>query len=276
MTRKNGLKPTQVTFGSNTMAWWKCSKGHQWQATVSNRTGNDSGCPICNRGAPTDLRDYPEVLEEFDNKNNKGIDPHALPVGVKVNWVCKVDKKHTWNSGFYRTTKQDRCPYCTNKKGSKGNNLKESHPELAKQWDKKKNGETGPKDVTDGSSFKAWWKCKEGPDHEWQTKITDRVRDNTGCPFCCFRKTSITNVLTTVAPKIAKEWHPTKNGKARPDQERIRSRTKRWWLCTKCGYEYQAEPYRRIERDSGCRQCALAKGVNKMLKARGIKTRVKP
>jgi len=26
--------------------WWKCEKGHEWQATVSN--GNDSrGCPYC-------------------------------------------------------------------------------------------------------------------------------------------------------------------------------------------------------------------------------------
>ena len=143
MTRRNGFRPEQISFGSSFYAWWKCKKGHMWQAIVGNRTVNDAGCYVCNKGAPTDLNDYPDVLMEFDREKNKGIDPHALPVGQKVAWRCAVDATHEgWVSGFYRTTKQERCPSCTNKKGSKGNNLKITHPEFAKQWDKEKNGDS--------------------------------------------------------------------------------------------------------------------------------------
>jgi hypothetical protein len=272
MRRKNGIGPEEVSFGSGFRAWWKCKKGHIWQAVVVNRTVNDAGCYICNVGAPTDLRDYPDVLMEFDHQKNKGIDPYALPVGKKVAWRCSADPTHEgWVSGFYRTTKQERCPSCTNKKGSKGNNLKVTHPEFAKQWDKEKNGDLKPEMVTENSGRRVFWKCKEGPDHEWIAKIGDRTRDMTLCPFCMFRKTSVTNVLTTLAPKVAREWHPTKNGKARPDQERARSRTLRWWVCSSCSHEWTAEPHRRYVRDSGCPKCATEKQIKNMLRARGIK-----
>lgn len=274
MTRKNGFRPEQISYGSGFFAWWKCKKGHIWQAPVSNRTVFGAGCYICNKGAPTDLRDYPDVLLEFDHEKNKGVDPYALPVGQKVAWRCAVDPTHEgWVSGFYRTTKQDRCPSCTNKRGSKGNNLKISHPEIAKQWDKEKNGDLKPEMVTEKSARRVYWKCNKGPDHEWMAKVADRTRDMTQCPFCRFRKTSVTNVLTTLAPKIAKEWHPKRNGKARPEQERAHSRTLRWWLCSKCSYEWTAEPHRRYVRESGCPKCSTERQVKHMLNVRGIRKR---
>lgn len=256
LTTKNDIAPDQVSYGSNKEVWWKCSCGHQWKASIANRTLLGSGCARCNRGAPTDLRDYPEVLLDFDHAKNKGIDPFALPVGLKVHWKCAENPSHKWISGFYRTTKGTRCPFCTNKKGSKENSLKKTHPHLAAQWDKEKNGDKKPTDVTAGSNYRAFWKCKKGPDHEWEAKISDRVLHETGCPFCCYRKTSITNVISTVAPKVAEEWHPRKNRKASPDTERSHSRTKRWWLCANCDREWQAEPYRRVVLGSGCPVCA--------------------
>lgn len=274
MSKKNGMRPSEVSYGSSKMAWWKCKKGHIWEAQVCNRTTNDAGCYVCNKGAPIDLRDYPETLAEFDAKKNKGIDPHALTFGMKIFWRCAKNPRHTWQSGFYRTNKQTRCPYCTNKKGSKGNNLKESHPQLARQWHPKKNQGITPASVTSGSHYKVWWKCSKGPDHEWQAVIADRVLDESGCPFCSFRRTSITNVISTVAPQLVREWHKKKNGRATPDTERVRSRTKRWWVCFECGHEWQAEPHRRIERESGCPECAMRTNVERMLLARGIRKRI--
>ena len=44
---KNGeLKPEDFTCGSDKKVWWKCEKGHEWQATINNRN-NGTGCPIC-------------------------------------------------------------------------------------------------------------------------------------------------------------------------------------------------------------------------------------
>lgn len=44
---KNGnLTPLDVTSKSSRKVWWKCSKGHEWQATVASRTSG-GGCPVC-------------------------------------------------------------------------------------------------------------------------------------------------------------------------------------------------------------------------------------
>ena len=45
------LRPDQVTCGSDKKVWWQCSMGHEWQATVNNRTAG-SGCPYCRGVVP--------------------------------------------------------------------------------------------------------------------------------------------------------------------------------------------------------------------------------
>lgn len=44
----NQLKPTEIAPFSNKKVAWVCKLNHRWNATVSNRTGNNSGCPECN------------------------------------------------------------------------------------------------------------------------------------------------------------------------------------------------------------------------------------
>ena len=41
------LLPAQIAAGTLRKVWWRCSKGHSWQAAVSSRTGGGTGCPIC-------------------------------------------------------------------------------------------------------------------------------------------------------------------------------------------------------------------------------------
>ncbi len=45
-TKNGDFKPTMVTCGSAKKVWWKCSAGHEWQASVYMRT-RGTGCPIC-------------------------------------------------------------------------------------------------------------------------------------------------------------------------------------------------------------------------------------
>ena len=57
----------------------------------------------------------------------------------------------------------------------------------------------------------------------------------------------------TTHPKLAKEWHPTKNNLL-PSQLKAGSSKKVWWLCPHCGHEYQATVYSRI-KGGGCPNC---------------------
>ena len=43
-----GLDPKTLTCGSGKKVWWKCKNGHEWQATISNRS-NGRGCPFCSK-----------------------------------------------------------------------------------------------------------------------------------------------------------------------------------------------------------------------------------
>lgn len=44
---KNGdLTPNDVTVSSHKKVWWMCDYGHEWEATIANRT-KGRGCPIC-------------------------------------------------------------------------------------------------------------------------------------------------------------------------------------------------------------------------------------
>ena len=44
--RNTDVSPSQLTLGSHKKAWWKCSKGHEWQAIIQGRN-KGSGCPYC-------------------------------------------------------------------------------------------------------------------------------------------------------------------------------------------------------------------------------------
>ena len=44
--KNTGLSPTDVGANGHNKVWWKCSKGHEWQATINNRN-KGTGCPYC-------------------------------------------------------------------------------------------------------------------------------------------------------------------------------------------------------------------------------------
>ncbi len=56
--------------------------------------------------------------------------------------------------------------------------------------------------------------------------IAHRTASERGCPFCAGQGVSVTNSLKTLFPKIAKQWHATKNGKLRPEDVTGRQRQK--------------------------------------------------
>ena len=45
-TKNGDLKPTDVTSKSGKKVWWKCEKGHEWQAAIYSRASG-YGCPYC-------------------------------------------------------------------------------------------------------------------------------------------------------------------------------------------------------------------------------------
>ena len=145
--------------------------------------------------------------------------------------------------------------------------LSVTHSKLVEEWHPTKNGGLTPDQVVAGTEKKVWWKCPEGPDHEWEATVASRARLGSGCPYCSGRKPSVTNRLDVFYPGLAKEWHPTKNGDLTPDQVVAGSNKKVWWECSQnTDHEWEAPVARRTRRGSGCPYCSgrKASGTNSL------------
>lgn len=143
-----------------------------------------------------------------------------------------------------------------------GQSLAEVNPELAKQWHPVKNGDLTPHDVLPGSNKKVWWRCPVVNEHEWKTSVEHRNGRGHGCPFCSGHKASKQNSLAAVYPKIAKEWHPSKNAKLTPDDVTAGSGRKVWWKCSQYDeHEWEAMINNRTSKGSGCPICTNKKTV---------------
>ena len=67
-------------------------------------------------------------------------------------------------------------------------------------------------------------------------------------------------------PELENEWHRTKNEGLTPFMFKPMSDHKVWWLCSKCGYEYEATIGHRTS-GGGCMKCGIEKVTQAKRKA---------
>ena len=210
----------------------------------------------------TSLREYcvencrADLLQQWNCARNGGLTPDTVTVGSrqKVWWIDRLG--HEWQQAVYNRTALGRgCPVCAGREVRAGvNDLASTHPHLAAQWDRDKNGALAPQQVTAGSGRKVWWRCEKG--HSYQAVIASRA-NGSGCPYCTNKKILAGfNDLATLEPAIAAEWHPTLNGALTPEMVTPGSRKKVWWECA-CGHVWKAAVYPRTgSQKCGCPVCA--------------------
>lgn len=120
---KNGLDPYSITAKNHRSIWWKCKKGHSWEAILSNRTDKHQGCPICSNhkvlaGYNDVATKNPEVVVDWDYKKNGNNTPQNVIYGstTQVYWKCDICG-HEWKSEVRQRTKQGTgCLVCSYKR----------------------------------------------------------------------------------------------------------------------------------------------------------------
>ena len=205
--KNNRLTPMEVLANSNKKVWWKCTKGHEWQATITNRN-NGNGCPYCSGRyaikGENDLQTInPTLAKEWNYEKNGNLKPDNFLTNShkKVWWKCS--EGHEWQATIDSRNNGHGCPYCSGRCVVKGeNDLQTVNPTLAKEWNCEKNGGLKLEQITANSNKKVWWKCNKG--HEWQATIANR-NNGRGCPVCnSERQTSF--------PEFALEYYLEKHG----------------------------------------------------------------
>ena len=248
--------PKLLTVGSGKKVWWKCSKGHEWQATIDRRS-QGKGCPYCSgRNAIKGKNDLqtvnPALAKEWNYDKNNGLTPtDVLPSSNKKVW-WKCGKGHEWKAMIRSRSDGRGCPYCSGRHAVSGiNDLQTVNPALATEWNYERNSGLMPMDVLPNSNKKVWWKCSKG--HEWQSTVANRNNGN-GCPYCLGRyAVKGENDLQTVNPAIAKEWNYEKNDDLKPEEFTANSNKDVWWKCSK-GHEWHASIANR-NKGNGCPVC---------------------
>lgn len=172
--------------GSEYLAWWVCSKGHEWKASINHRV-RGQGCPFCKKRVPHPEDNLatalPHVAALWDYEKNterpEDFRPHS---GKTVWWKCK--KGHEWHAtiqAMSRVKATNGCPYCSGKLPIKGEtDLETLHPELVLEWDYEKNTKA-PSEYTASSNKVVHWICPRG--HRYSASITNRTKGR-GCSLC--------------------------------------------------------------------------------------------
>ena len=320
-SRNGDLKLEDFTVNSGKKVWWKCYKGHEWQATVANRN-HERGCPYCSNQKV--LKEYndlqtinPSLAKEWNYSKNGNLKPDDFTInsGKKVWWKCY--KGHEWQATIASRNSGGGCPVCDSEKHT-------SFPEYAIVYYLKKYGlqvihtykEQGYElDVYVPSQKIAieydgyyWHKNKEQGDLEKNLKCEKdgiklyRIREglsmlnDSSIDFTIQQNqrdlskalqailseiigvnidvdvkrdaieienlreyTEKENSLSSANPQVAKEWNYEKNGTVKPEYFRANSNKKVWWRCGS-GHEWQATIANR-NNGNGCPYCSGRQAV---------------
>jgi len=64
--KNGGLTPEKITPSSAKKIWWRCTREHEWQASVSNRN-KGKGCPFCSPSSSAiEIRIYAELAAQIE------------------------------------------------------------------------------------------------------------------------------------------------------------------------------------------------------------------
>ena len=314
--KNNGLTPADIMSNSGKRVWWKCSKGHEWQATVASRSGG-TGCPYC--VGKKVLKGYndlqtvnPTLTKEWNYEKNGNLKPEDFTAnsGKKVWWKCS--KGHEWQATLYSRNTGNGCPVCCSERHT-------SLPEYALVYYLKKNGlEVAHSYREKGYELDIYIPSRKiGIEYDgylWhKNKAKKDLEKNEKCKrdgICLYRireglpplndssidfivqkgQRDLSQILQTVLneiigiyvdvnlkrdaiaienlreysekensllfsnPEIAKEWNYEKNGNLRPEHFESNSHKKVWWKCRQ-GHEWQTAIANRT-KGNGCPYCS--------------------
>ena len=253
---KNACNPSEVFASSQTKFTFECPLGHEWFVQPSS-VSNEKYCPTCaNKSIQIGFNDiptrFPEMATTFDSALNPGLDLRTVDPRskIKISWRCSLG--HVWTVAPANRVDGSGCPYCANKKVLKGfNDLETRFPEVAAQWSLEKNAKKSS-EVNFASNSIHWWTCELG--HSYRQAISNKTLKGHKCPYCS-RKLVLKgfNDLNHELPELAGQWHPTRNGKLRPDMVVSGTSRRVWWKCS-AGHEWPAAPSTRI-KGIGCPTC---------------------
>lgn len=273
-TKNGNLLPEHVASGTRKSVWWKCPLGHEYKASINHRTApNGTGCPICYSGRQTSFAEqavffyinklYPDAISRY---KADFLGKFELDIYIpSIKYAIEYDGE-AWHTKAKLEREQRKYQICK-AQGITLWRLREQMPELGVDI---ADYMIGMKDLYRHKNLEFALRqllIKLNLYKPLPVNLINLNRDRS--KILEYRKASIPDSLVVVRPDIAMEWHPTKNGNLLPNMFKAGSDHKIWWICPKCGNEYQANISHRTNKKmpTGCPKCGkersdLAKSVS--------------
>ena len=234
---KNGdLQPSDISSKSGIKVWWKCSEGHEWKATVGNRTHNNSGCPRCNIENVNSFceqavfyyirKAFPDAINS-DQHLGIELDIYIPSIKTAVEYDGEV-----WHNSEKRKKNDEKKNAICKEAGIRLIRIREPRsPEINTCTVIHRTDSTSNESLNQA--------INQLLDVLGSSTINVDIDSDSGVILDQYATKKYENSLSYCYPDIAAEWHPTKNGRLTPDRISKASRRNVWWL-GKCGHEWQA------------------------------------
>ena len=241
-----GLIPEKMACGSNKKAWWRCKKGHEWQAVIANRN-KGVGCPICFSERNTSFPEYALLfylqkygLDAIHSYKEQGYELDIYIPSKKV--AIEYDGYYWHKSKLDKDLKKNlQCE----RDGIKLYRIREALPLL------------------NGSSIDLIVQKNQLDLPEAFKRIlmditgivadVDIIRDTISIESLREHIEKEESLLFA-NPQIAIEWNYERNGTLRPEFFLPNSQKNVWWKCDK-GHEWRAKILTR-NHGYGCPYCS--------------------
>jgi hypothetical protein len=251
-TKNDPLTPYDVTVGSNKQVWWQCEKGHEWPDTIVHRSGGRR-CPKCFGETKTS---FPEqaiffYCRQITTAHNRYMIDARTEIDVylpeyKIGIEYDGDYYHKGEKAKQREEqKQEKVE----KLGITLVRVREIEGQTSEYTIYSKRGAN---DIELTKTIKDLLALIEQIAKVSFDIDVDVARDRSEI-YEQYILSEKEKSLAVVNPKLALEWHPTKNGSLLPEYVSANANKKVWWQC-KNGHEWPAFVNSR-NKGAGCKAC---------------------
>ncbi len=248
---KNGkLTPKMITYGSLKSVWWLCKKGHEWKVSPNARTNHENGsltnCPICSSELRTS---FPEQAIFYYLCTVTTAESRNTAYGKELDiWLPELQVGIEYNGIYYHTDSRRDV--------EKISFFKEKNIRIITIMESKRNFVSSGVIEYDYKKAKQLdWAISElfeqlgyiPPDINTERDAL-RIQEQ-------YVRMEKENSIAVKFSQISNEWHPSKNGRLKPEMFSFSSHAKVWWL-GKCGHEWSQTIKNRTLANSGCPICS--------------------
>ncbi|MBR5358952.1 MAG: zinc-ribbon domain-containing protein [Clostridiales bacterium] len=259
---KNGrLTPKDVSISSGRKVWWKCTKGHEWQAIIANRS-KGSGCRICQNEIQTSFPEQAifyyiqQVFPDAENRNTEVLDGRELDIFIPSKHIGIEFDGSTWHKNIARDeTKNDMCA----EKGIVLYRVRDA---------------ASPKLKPNPMVYEIVFDSYRNDSLEMAINLL-LLKLNQSLDVSIERdRSSILELFRTKKKEssveesfLKLEWNTEKNGLLTPDLFDLHSGETVWWKCSK-GHEWTASIYNRTRG----KKCPYCSGRNTIIGVNDLET----